>query len=94
MPGLGAFELIIILLAMLAGIAWLGASVLKRRAPTPPLAARLDPAGDPDPEALEQLTVGARAVRDASGDVAAITFVRQMTGWDLVVAKNYVDELA
>jgi ribosomal protein L7/L12 len=46
-----------------------------------------------DGEALIRLATEAQAVRDSSGDVAAIKHVRERTGWGLVEAKTYVDRL-
>ena len=48
---------------------------------------------EPDAAVLEQLAIGARAVRASSGDIHAIKFVREETGWGLADAKAYVDRL-
>lgn len=41
----------------------------------------------------EVLAIEARAVRDASGAIAAVKHVRQRTRWGLAEAKRYVDGL-
>lgn len=43
--------------------------------------------------ANDELAIGARAVRQTSGDIAAIKYVRSETGWGLIEAKNYVEQL-
>jgi len=58
-------------------------------------AAQTAPAAQPagTRSADEILAIEARAVRDASGPIAAIKHVRQRTGWGLAEAKAYVDRL-
>lgn len=46
-----------------------------------------------DPAVLDELAIGTRAVRSASGDIHAVKFVREQTGWGLKDAKDYVDRL-
>ncbi len=48
----------------------------------------------PSASAGDDLAVGARAVKQTSGDVHAIRFVREQTGWGLAEAKGYVDRLS
>ena len=50
-------------------------------------------AATPQASAADELSIGARAVRSTSGDIHAIKYVREQTGWGLVEAKAYVDRL-
>ncbi|MFT4188013.1 MAG: hypothetical protein QM621_05475 [Aeromicrobium sp.] len=47
----------------------------------------------PPSVADRDLAIGARAVCEASGPIAAVTYVREHTGWGLAEAKAYVDRL-
>jgi ribosomal protein L7/L12 len=93
MAGIGVLELVIIAVGVLAAVAWVASRTAQRRASAPPLAARLGRSAGPDPAALDELDDGARDVRKTSGDVAAIKYVREQTGWGLLEATTYVDGL-
>lgn len=47
----------------------------------------------PDSAELEALATETREVRHTSGEISAIKHVRERTGWGLVDAKRYVDQL-
>jgi ribosomal protein L7/L12 len=90
--GIGGVEAFIAAVVVIV-LSYVLSRTIVRLTPEAPLAARLDGPDGPDPVALEELADGMRDVRTASGDVAAIKYVRQQTGWGLLEAKTYVDRL-
>ncbi|MFK5584628.1 hypothetical protein [Serinicoccus sp. LYQ131] len=48
----------------------------------------------PAPADLQALATETREVRHTSGEVSAVKHVRERTGWGLVDAKRYVDQLS
>lgn len=78
------FFVALIVMLLLTALLWFAARSVASSRPSVDRAA-------PDPETL---AIGTRAVRRASGDIPAIKHVREQTGWGLLEAKQYVEDLS